>query len=233
MSDSIRKAEVAALTVARGYRLHFKSTGPEVIFIVPGSPAANVLKTGDIIEWIDGRRTRRADQVSPLVKRHRPGEHVRLVVLRHGWTLRLSVLTVPSTNGVPDKHGKTPLIGVFVQDQIALPLKISILPGNIGGPSAGLMFSLGLVQRLERRDVAKGCVVAGTGTIDFDGAVGPIGGATQKVVAAENAGAKYFIVPASGGNTRDARKAGGHITIVSVHSLQQALSYLRRMPACR
>lgn len=233
MSDSIRKAEVAALSVARGYKLHFKNSGPEVIFIVPNSPAAGVLKTGDIVESIDGRRTRRADDVSPLVKRHKPGQSVSLAVLRHGRTLHLKLKTVPSTNGVPDKHGKTPLVGVYVQDQIALPLNVSILPGNIGGPSAGLMFSIGLVQRLERRDLAKGCSVAGTGTIDFNGAVGAIGGATQKVVAAENAGAKYFLVPASGGNTQDARKAGGHITIVPVRSLRQALNFLQKMPACR
>src|SRR5436189_6426769 len=68
MSDSIRKAEVAALTITRGYKLHFKKTGPEVVFTVPNSPAAQHLKVGDVIEAVDGHRTRRADQVSPLVK---------------------------------------------------------------------------------------------------------------------------------------------------------------------
>jgi PDZ domain-containing protein len=233
MSDSIRRAEVAALTIARGYKLHFKSSGPAVVFIVPNSPAVSKLKTGDVIEAIDGHRTRTADSVSPLVKRHRPGQVVHMLVLRHGRRINIAVRTVGSTNGVPKKTGKVPLVGVYVQDQIALPLKMQIDPGNIGGPSAGLMFTLGLIERLEHRDLTKGCIVAGTGAIDFNGAVGPIGGATQKVVAAENAGARYFLVPQAGGNARDARRAASHITVVPVKTLRQAMDFLRRLKPCR
>lgn len=233
MSDSIRRAQVAALTVARGYKLHFKASGPEVVFIVPDSPAASKLQTGDIIESIDGHRTRRADDVSPLVKRHRPGQVVHMVVRRHGHPIHIALRTVGSTNGVPKKNGKVPLVGVYVQDQIALPLKMQIDPGNIGGPSAGLMFTLGLIERLERHGLTKGCLVAGTGTIGFDGAVGPIGGAAQKAVAAENAGARYFLAPRAGGNARDARKAASHLTVVPVKTLRQALTFLHRLKPCR
>ena len=233
MNDSIRKAEVAALTVARGYKLHFKQAGPEVVFIVPNSPAVSKLQAGDIIKSINGVRTRDAGQVSPLVKRHSPGSVLHLQILRKGRPESIAVRTVASTNGVPTKHGKTPLVGVYVEDQIALPIQIQIQPGDIGGPSAGLVFSLGLIERLQRRDITKGCRVAGTGTIDFSGAVGPIGGAQQKVVAAENAGASYFLVPASGGNARDAKKAANHIAVIPVKSLRQALNFLNLLKPCR
>jgi PDZ domain-containing protein len=147
--------------------------------------------------------------------------------------MHVNLLSVGSTNGVPDKHGKTPLIGVVVQDQIDLPVNIQIRPGDIGGPSAGLMFSLGLVERLGGRDITKGCKIAGTGTIDYDGAVGAIGGATQKVIAAQNAGAEYFLVPATPDNAGPAKAAAGHITVVPVKSLQGALRYLRTIKPCR
>jgi PDZ domain-containing protein len=142
------------------------------------------------------------------------------------------VRTIASKNGVPDKHGKTALVGIYVQDQIVFPVKISIKPGDIGGPSAGLMFSLGIIERLQRHSITHGCTVAGTGTIDYQGNVGAIGGAKQKIIAARDAGAKYFFVPNVKDNLQPALSARGNVTVVPVKTLRQAVDYLKHIKPC-
>lgn len=233
MTDSIHKAEVAALEVARGYKLHFKKGGPLVVFVDPALPAYHYLKANDIITAVDGHVVASAEAVSRLIKRHRPREKVRVTVRRQGRTHSFTIPTVGSTNGVPKKNGKTAIIGVESENQIALPIKMSINPNNIGGPSAGLMFALAIVQRLEHRDLARGCRVAGTGEINWDGSVSAIGGARQKVVAAENVGARYFLVPNVAENVGPARAGAHNIRVVPVSSLRQALKFLNRLQPCR
>lgn len=235
MTNSVQEAEAAALSVTRGYRLRVKDQGPQVVVTVPNTPAASVLQPGDIIASINGHPTPHSGDVAPLVRRGRPGESVRLVFLRNGRRLTVPVRTVPSTNGKPNKNGRTPLIGVSLQDKVSFvfPVKISIDAGNIGGPSAGLMFSLGIVQRLQHRDLTHGCTVAGTGTIDFTGHVGAIGGAKQKIVAARSAGARYFLVPDTPDNVGPARSAADGVKVVPVKTLRQALAYLDHLKPCR
>jgi PDZ domain-containing protein len=105
---------------------------------------------------------------------------------------------------------------------------LKIDPGNIGGPSAGLMFTLGILNRLSPTDLTHGHRIAGTGTIALDGSVGAIGGVKQKVIGAEWAQAQYFFVPYDGGNYDDARKdVGSHMMLVPVHTLADALAFLR------
>jgi PDZ domain-containing protein len=113
------------------------------------------------------------------------------------------------------------------------PVKISINAGDISGPSAGLMFSLGIVERLEQRDIAHGCKVAGTGTIDYNGAVGVIGGTKQKILAARAAGVQYFLVPNAPENRIPAMQNRGSVTVVPVKTLRQALTYLNSLKPCK
>lgn len=233
MEDSIRQAEAAAFSVVPGYHVRFAKTGPKVVFLMPGMPADRRFHTGDVIEYVDGHRVTRAAQVSPLIKRAGVGGLVRMRVLRGGKLITVSVRPVGTTNGKRVKGGKTPLIGVYVQDQLVLPAKISIAPGDIGGPSAGLMFTLGIIQRLERQDIAHGCKVAGTGTIDAEGNVGEIGGAKQKVIAAHNAGARYFLVPDVKDNLQPARQYANGLTVIPVKTLRGALEALRHIKPCR
>jgi Lon-like protease len=233
MSSSIQSAEAAALELIPGYRPRYSSTGPKIIFIVPGTPAAKALKVGDVLEAVNGHRTLRAIQVGPLIRRVHPGDSVRLLILRHGKLITISVRTVPSKNGQPDKNGKTALVGIEAQDQIIFPVKMSINPGDIGGPSAGLMFSLGIVQRLDGKDLTHGCQIAGTGTIDAAGNVGEIGGAKQKIIAARQRGAQYFLVPNVSANVAPARGNRGGITVVPVKTLKQALLFLQHLKPCR
>jgi Lon-like protease len=233
MTDSIDEAKAAALRVASNYKLRFSANGPLVVFLLPGLPASKFLRVGDHIRAINGHRVRIVADVSRLIKNLRPGQTASIVVNRHGKLRSRTLTTVPSTNGTPAKHGKTAIIGVQVQDQIVFPLRITINAGNIAGPSAGLMFSLGIIQRVENRDLAHGCKVAGTGTIDFNGNVGAIGGAKQKIIAAQNAGAKYFLVPDVADNTGPARENRGSVTVVPVRTLRQALRFLDHLKPCR
>ena len=105
------------------------------------------------------------------------------------------------------------------------PFEVSISSGDIGGPSAGLMWSLGLDDLLTPGDLTHGETIAGTGTISRDGRVGPIGGVQDKIAAAKAAGATLFFVPA--GNYREAKGVAGSLRLVSVRSFGQALRYLR------
>jgi PDZ domain-containing protein len=123
---------------------------------------------------------------------------------------------------------KRPLVGITLVD--AFPFGVQISSGDVGGPSAGLMFALGLYDLLTPGDLTAGHVVAGTGTIDPDGNVGPIGGIKDKVVAAERAGAEIFLVPAE--NMAELRGVDtGSMRLVSVSTFQDALDALNGLQA--
>ena len=124
---------------------------------------------------------------------------------------------------VQPKDENHPIIGILSVDNFPFPLTIS--SGDIGGPSAGLMWTLGLVDVLTPGDLTHGHVVAGTGVIEPNGKVDPIGGIQQKVVAAERAGATVFFAPAS--ETADAQAVAHRMTIVSVRTYADALSWLQ------
>jgi PDZ domain-containing protein len=191
------------------------------------------LHAGDRILRLNGKRIHYQAQIPPLVQALRPGQIAHIVFVRHGKRHRVALKTVPSTNGTPNPHGKTALVGILAQDEVKFPIKVRINSGDIGGPSAGLMFALGIVQRLTGKDIAHGCKVAGTGTIDFDGTVGAIGGAKQKVIAARDAGAQYFLVPDVPDNVGPAKTNRGNVKVVPVRTLRQALAFLRTLRPCR
>jgi len=234
MDSSVQDAEAAAFHVTFGYSVQCSSQGPVIVETQPETPAARALKAGDVIESIDGHRIHCARQVGPLVKRHKIGAPVALTVLRQAQLRNLRIHTIAAP-GSSSTQSQVPIIGVFVEDQLhfpPFPVKVAIRVGDISGPSAGLMFALGIVERLKHRDLTKGCTVAGTGTIDPQGIVGPIGGAKQKVIAARRAGAGYFLVPDEPDNVGPALSARGDVTVVPVKSLQQALTYLAHIKPC-
>ncbi|MDQ2742721.1 MAG: PDZ domain-containing protein [Chloroflexota bacterium] len=233
MDDSEQGATAAALSAVRGYRPRYSTAGPQILFVVPGTPAAAKLQPGDIITAIDGHRVHVKGQVPQLIRRLRPGQFIRMTIRRHKQLLHFSIRTIPSTNGVPAKHGKVAFVGIEVHDRLVFPVKVAINAGSIGGPSAGLMFTLGIVQRLERHDITRGCAIAGTGTIDYLGNVGAIGGARQKAIAAQHAGAKYFFVPTDRADVTGAMRGRGDMKVIPVATLRQALRYLNQLRPCK
>lgn len=193
------------------------------------SPAAEVLQAGDTITSVNDTPVATLPDLTPAIGAHQAGDTVTIGYTRNGEAKTADVQLIAA----PD-DGR-PLIGVKMQDTriITIPdgIKIDFQTDNIGGPSAGLAFTLTLIDRLSEGDLTGGNKVAVTGTIDVDGNVGAIGGLPSKASAVEQTGAKYFIVPASQGDAdiARARAAAPGVEIIPVKSLDEALAALQRI----
>jgi PDZ domain-containing protein len=157
-----------------------------------------------------------------VITAHPAGTVVTLTVLRAGKTLTLKVAS-KSSDG-------TPVIGVEVQQEYTFPFTVKITVGNIGGPSAGMMFALGIIDKLTPDNLTGGKFIAGTGEITASGQVEPIGGIQQKMVGARSAGATIFLTPAGNcSDTAGAVPAG--LRLVKVSTLSQAIADLEAIKA--
>jgi PDZ domain-containing protein len=225
MASSQELATAAALST-----LHIAyKTQVAVVSTVAGYPASTVLKPGDVIEAVDGKPVTGESNLTSLITAHPAGSALTLTVLRAGKTLSLQVTTKNS--------GGTPIIGVQVQEEYQFPFTVKITVGAIGGPSAGLMFALGIIDKLTPMNLTGGKFIAGTGEITASGQVQPIGGIQQKMVGARDAGATVFLTPAANcSDTVGAVPAG--LRIVKVSTLSQAISDLelikenKPVPSC-
>jgi PDZ domain-containing protein len=160
-----------------------------IVGLTPTSKAKGLLEAGDRLDTIDGQPLPTTQAVRDVLQKKKPGETVSITVTRKG---RAQTVVVPTVAG---QGGKTAL-GVLLGLRHDFPGKITIDAGAIGGPSAGLMFSLGIYDKLTPGPLAGGRQIAGTGTIDDQGQVGPIGGIRQKLAGARADGAQYFLAPA-------------------------------------
>lgn len=182
------------------------------------TPAGEVLEIGDRIVALAGQRIEAAESLADVMEGSAPGDRVPLEIERDGQVLSYEVELVPREDD-PD----TPMIGIYVRQ---LPFWVDIDTGIVGGPSAGMMYTLAIIDVLTPGSLTGGHVVAGTGTIDIDGKVGPVGGVRQKVVAAEAAGAEYMLVPVD--NLAAAETAPrGDMELVAVETIDDALEFLR------
>ena len=218
MASSQQTATAAALT-----ELHIPYQSLAVVVATkPGLPASSVLKAGDAIEAVDGKPVTGPASLSSLITAHPVGSQLQLTVVRAGKTLSVPVKSVES--------GGEPVIGVEAQQQYKFPFTVTIDVGNIGGPSAGMMFALGIIDMLTPVNLAGGKFIAGTGQITPAGQVQPIGGIQQKLAAARAAGATVFLTPAANcSSTAGAVPAG--LRIVKVSTLSQAVSDLEALKA--
>ena len=216
MVDSQHEATAAALGEL-GY-----DTGAQVTVVEPAadSPADGVLQADDVISAIGGVEVTSITQLRKAVQ-DAAGAPVSLTVLRGGEEKQVEV--------TPQKHTEgdvtTWLIGVSLRTEYHFPIDVTIQLDNVGGPSAGMMFALGIIDTLTPGELNGGKDVAGTGTIDAAGTVGPIGGIRQKLYGARDAGADYFLAPES--NCAD---VVGHVpsglTVISTSTLEESLSAL-------
>lgn len=197
---------------------------PPKIFITgyaADTPAGEVLEIGDRILSLGGIDVEQAGDLAEILADRATGDVVGITVERDGDEVAYQV-ELAASEDEPDR----PLVGIFVRQ---LPYWIDVDPGIVGGPSAGLMFTLAIIDVLTEGDLTGGNVVSGTGTIDVDGNVGSIGGIRQKVVAAEAAGANYLLVPE--GNYEAAQTAPRtSIELVPVATLDEALAFLGGLP---
>jgi len=221
MIESRHLAQVVALRRA-GYDVEINSEGVEIIGLTDNAPADGFLFKDDIIRAVDGVPVFLATEIPLLVQDRLVGEDVTLNLERDGLNIAVTVKT-----GESPEDNELPILGIFIKTlpwEPLLPIEITMNTGRIGGPSAGLMFVLEILNQLQPEDLTAGLDIAGTGTIDINENVGRIGGVIQKVVAAEKAGAEYFLVPSS--NYEQAQKAARKIQLVPVDNLEDVLLFL-------
>jgi PDZ domain-containing protein len=169
---------------------------------------------------VDGRPATGGARLRELITARDPGEPVDITVRRDGQQLETTITTA-------DADGRA-IVGILTRDEADYPFSVEISLRDVGGPSAGLMFALGIVDKLTPGALTDGRFVAGTGTIDDEGNVGAIGGITQKMVGANAAGATEFLVPA--GNCEEAvDTAPGVLRLVKVETLAGAVSALEAL----
>jgi PDZ domain-containing protein len=225
-----------AATAAALHELKMPTTTTVVVDSVqPGTPAAVKLRPGDEIVAIDGKKIKQVPEVSALISGHKAGETVKFTIRRGGKETPVDVTTIASTDKTA--AGK-PVVGVVLREKFQFPVTVKISVGDVGGPSAGLMFSLGIYDKLTPQELTGGKFIAGTGTITPEGQVGPIGGIQQKMVAARGAGATIFLTPTQncGDAVASAPKGLRLVRVDTMHGALQALSALRTghgsIPAC-
>ncbi|UQS82740.1 PDZ domain-containing protein [Bombilactobacillus folatiphilus] len=219
--------------------IHKKYLGIYVMSILANSPAKKVLKVGDVISKIDGHRFASSAAFMHYIHTQRVYHQVTITYQRHGQTrvVKSTLMKLPQTKQVG--------LGISLVDHVHVQTKprVQVKAGDIGGPSAGLMFTLQIYSQLTRHDLTHGRIIAGTGTITPEGKVGPIGGIDKKVYAANKAGAKVFLAPRDKvtkaklkldshyqSNYQTAKKAAQRLhtsmKIVPVDNLNQAINYL-------
>jgi Lon-like protease len=226
MDDSQLAAKTVALEQL-GYSVTATGAGALVAQVVEDSPAAGKLKQGDLITAIAGEPVRLADEIRPIVQSKPAGSTFDFTVTRKGRTLDVPITTEKATAG--DLKGK-PMIGIVPVTKdlhLDFPVDITIDPGQVSGPSAGLAFTLTIIDEMTPGSLTGAQKVAVTGTMDLDGRVGEVGGVPQKTAAALNADAELMLVPRA--EVKQARdRAGNGLTVVGVDTIDQALRALRQ-----
>jgi PDZ domain-containing protein len=222
MTDSKLTATKVALQ-RLGYPVTAHGDGVVVVQVTPHGAADGKLQTGDVITAVDGGPVTLAEQLVSAVQRHKPGDTVAFTVGRNGGTQTVAVPAGDDGKGQP-KIG----IGLQTKDlRYDSPVKVTIDTGRVGGPSAGLAFTLALIDDLSAGDLTGGRKVAVTGTIDDQGRVGPVGGAAQKAVTARRAGAVAFLVPPD--EEKAAKSHAGSMRIITVRTVDDALAALKQL----
>ena len=220
MMDNSQSSAVAAGLRAAGQKV---TEYPMVMGVSNGSPADGKLKPGDFILRVDNKAVSSTDDVRAAINAHEVGEAVVFTILRDGQQLTETITTVAS-----NANASTPVVGInltigyFYQPQVTFRIN-----PDIGGPSAGLIFALAVYDQVTPGDLIAGRSVAGTGTIDGDGVVGPIGGIQEKIAGAEGAGATIFLVPAA--NCPDVVGLSTSVRLVRVTALADAISALETL----
>jgi PDZ domain-containing protein len=222
MDTSKIAATAVVLQALTGYRpISRTHEGVLIEGVTPGCPAEGKLFAGDQVTSIDGTPILDVPDASAAIEAVKPGVPITFHVVAGGEAHDVAVARGSCGDQVK------PLVGITMVNDF--PFDVSIASGDVGGPSAGLMYSLGLYDLLTPGDLTDGRVVAGTGEMYLDGTVGPIGGITDKIVAARDVGATLFLCPKD--NYAEATTAdAGDMKIVPVASFDDALRALGQPP---
>ncbi|WP_265520787.1 YlbL family protein [Oerskovia flava] len=227
MVSSQENATVAALTEL-GYEVPATLT---VAGAVEGTGSDGVVEEGDVITAMNGAQVLSYEDLIDDLALVTPGDEVTLAVERDGEELDLTVTT-------GDNDGSA-LLGVYIDPAFDFPVDVTIQIDDIGGPSAGMMFALGIIDLLTPEDEAGGAIIAGTGTIGVEGNIGPIGGIRQKLYGALRDDATWFLVPSANcpevdGNVPDGLQVARVATLSEARAAVTAIGAGEgdRLPTC-
>ncbi|TMW73107.1 SepM family pheromone-processing serine protease [Alteribacter natronophilus] len=222
-----------------GKEAYFENYGVIVTSFVEGMDAEAKLEPGDRITAVNGMETQTAQDLLDELGDARIGDQVELRVERDGDTLEV-VLAVDHFPEELDPSGERGGIGIahpVTDRELIKSPEVTIDTRQIGGPSAGLMFSLEIYNQLTEEDITRGHHIAGTGSLNEDGEVGRIGGVKQKVIAADSAGAAVFFVPNENGvegsnyeiAMETAQSIGTDMEVAGIDTFDEALTYLENL----
>jgi PDZ domain-containing protein len=227
--DSSKMTAISVAFREVGYDVTLTGTGAFISEVLPGFPASKRLRQGEVITAVDGAPVHLAADLSPLLASKQVGDAVTLTVRQARGTAERTETVQLGRNQDDPSHG---YLGVAVETAnsgLDLPFDVDIDSGQVTGPSAGLAWTLGLIDRLTPGSLTGGREVAVTGTIAPDGSVGPIGGIVQKMATVKRAGVKEFIFPkdTEPKDLREVRKiAGRDVELHQVANIDQALAVL-------
>jgi Lon-like protease len=234
MMDSSKTSAIEVAYKKAGYPIDYDYKGVYVLQVIPGMPAEGQLTPGDRIIEVDGQRFSSSAEFIEYVGKKQAGDEVTLTVDKKGEESKV-VLGIKQFDELSERAG----IGISLVDdkEVKVTPKVEVETDEIGGPSAGLMFSLEIYNQLIETDLTKGYEIAGTGTISPDGTVGRIGGIEKKVVAADKAGADLFFAPNEEGAKdsnyqaaiQTAEDIDTRMRIVPIDTFEDAVDYLENL----
>ncbi len=229
LMDTSKAFAVAVALRQLGHEVELVTSGTVVRSIVEGSPAEGVLEIDDVVVAVDGEPLDEYGEVRDLLQAGGPGATHRLTVERPAGTDNRVEVDL-ATAAAPDDPTRA-IVGIAPEERIVdvrLPFQVDIDSGTVGGPSAGLAFTLAVLDVLTPGELTGGHKVAVTGTMGLDGTVGPVGGSVQKAVAVRNAGYAAFLVPSD--EVDEVRRVSGDdLVVIAVDTLAEALEALESL----
>ncbi len=233
--SEVRSVNLAAMATSKdvatavalqelGHDVGVTGAGAQILRVEQGSPADGVLAVGDVVVEADGQPVGLNTDLVAVIQGHAPGDELSMQVQTPDSETPITTTVVLGEN---PQDPSTAFLGIATAThglQYEFPFTVTIDSGTVGGPSAGLAFTLGIMDTLSPDSITGGRRIATTGTMSPDGSVGPVGGVTQKTVAVRRSGAELFLVPSS--EYAHALEFAGDMPVVPVDTLDDALAVL-------
>ncbi len=204
------------------------------------SDALNKLKVGDIITEIDGKKINAIEEIRTSYAEKKIGDSLRITVERRDKDRNSSIITqtvtlVKNVETAAETGEVKPAIGILIGTSAKFPIDVDFNISGVGGPSAGMIFAIGIIEKLTEEDLVRGRKIAGTGTITASGKVGGIGGIEEKMIGASRIGATVFLAPRE--NCPDIKHVPEGLKVIPVSTLAEAIEVLRapenfKFPSC-
>jgi PDZ domain-containing protein len=236
-ADEMSGSQINATAAALDYLGYENKAKLMIVEVNKKSNAIGNLKTGDQIISVDDKNFTTSAQIMDYLDQKKPGQLISIMVIRNGSE------EVSRKIKLSARDDGSAYIGINIQSQFDFPFDVKIKLAETGGPSGGLIFALGIIDKLTSQDLVRYRNIAGTGTITTDGRVGPIGGIAEKIIGAKNAGVELFLTPVENcSDINNKEKVASNtdkkvMKIVPVATLNEAISVLKlpagaKYPSC-